>query len=81
MSLCSHSLNMPLQQLLVWKKLSCCMMSSVLLGRPSCVPITLHCTAYCGVKCWCRSLSDGVVFTKDLKNYKLFKMYFRIPNY
>ena len=39
------------------------MMSSVAVDRPSCVPITLHCTAYCGVKhCW-RSLSDGLVFT------------------
>jgi len=54
-------------------------MSSVPLGRSSCVPITLHCAAYCEVKCCWRSLSDGVVFTRDLKNYKLFEMYFRIP--
>ena len=44
------------------------MMSSVPVGRPSCVPITLHCTAYCGVKCCWRSLSDGVVVTTGVMN-------------
>ena len=39
------------------------MISSAVLRRPSCVPITLQCTEYRGVIYSCRSFSDGTVFT------------------
>ena len=73
--ICSHLFNMTLQHGIALV-LSCSMMSSVALGRPSCVPITLHCTAYCGVKYRWRSFSVGVVFTRELRfievvNYSL----------